>query len=85
MSAHRLAVGRYHVRMVEFQSMGLSAWLRNLDHGFHRAAISSQRPVNLIPLGLATIKPDNISLERQFPLGLSPSVLLLRAVPLQFS
>ena len=85
MSAHRLAVGRYHVRMVEFQSMGLSAWLRTLDLGFCRAAISSQRSVNLIQFGLVTIKPDNTSLERQFPLALYQSALLLRAVPLPSS
>ena len=85
MSAHRLAVGRYHVRMVEFQSMGLSAWLRTLDLGFHCAAISPRRSVNIIQLGLAIIKPDNTSLGRQFPLALYPSVLLLQAVPLQSS
>ena len=85
MSAHRLAVGRYHVRVVEFQSVGLSAWLRTLDLGFHCAAIAPQRSVNLIQPGLATIKPDNSSLGRQFPLALYLSVLLLRAVPLQSS
>ena len=85
MSAHRLAVGRYHVRMVKFQSMGLSAWLRTLDLGFYRAAISSQRSVNPIRLSLVTIKPDNTSLERQFLLVLCLSALLLRAVPLPSS